>query len=236
MQGQGYAWTPGITAAEQVDRLAAGDHGGLHEPAGSIFLQLGMVGASRIVAAAGPTELPVAASPSPPAGNAFHRERHGRRTAVPFVRPRALQIEEIALYVEQYATAAPTCVWTPICSLFMDLCGGVHCCCCLRQWLSHDRSSIRAPIIATDAYGGDGRSFFFCALCGAVADGSGVLKESSAAIWLLFCFWPGPSRQSGCRRLEPSMISATIDSERPFGTIAASAQRPYVSLLYALVQ
>ncbi len=105
MQGQGYAWTPGIHSREQI----AGWHmvaDAVHEAGGLMFLQLWHVGRISHPALQPDGMLPVAPSAIRPAGEAFIENARGEGTLVPFVTPRALQIEEIPYIVRQYAVGA----------------------------------------------------------------------------------------------------------------------------------
>jgi N-ethylmaleimide reductase len=105
MQGQGYAWTPGIHSREQIEgwRLVTD---AVHEAGGRIFLQLWHVGRISHPSLQPDNMLPVAPSAITPAGNAFIENEKGEGQLVPFVRPRALQIEEMPYIVQQYARAA----------------------------------------------------------------------------------------------------------------------------------
>jgi N-ethylmaleimide reductase len=105
MQGQGYAWTPGIHSREQVEgwRLVTD---AVHEAGGRIFLQLWHVGRISHPSLQPDNMLPVAPSPITPAGNAFIENEKGEGQLVPFVRPRALQIEEMPYVIQQYARGA----------------------------------------------------------------------------------------------------------------------------------
>lgn len=105
MQGQGYAWTPGIHSREQVEgwRLVTD---AVHEEGGRIFLQLWHVGRISHPALQPDNMLPVAPSAVTPAGKAFIENERGEGQLVPFVRPRALQIEEMPYLVRQYARGA----------------------------------------------------------------------------------------------------------------------------------
>jgi N-ethylmaleimide reductase len=105
MQGQGYAWTPGIHSREQVEgwRLVTD---AVHEAGGRIFLQLWHVGRISHPALQPDNMLPVAPSAVTPAGNAFIENEKGEGALVPFVRPRTLQIEEMPYLVQQYARGA----------------------------------------------------------------------------------------------------------------------------------
>ena len=105
MQGQGYAWTPGIHSREQVEgwRLVTD---AVHQAHGRIFCQLWHVGRISHPALQPDNMLPVAPSAIAPAGNAFIENEHGEGQLVPFVRPRALQTEEMPYVVQQYVRAA----------------------------------------------------------------------------------------------------------------------------------
>jgi N-ethylmaleimide reductase len=105
MQGQGYAWTPGIHSREQIEgwRLVTD---AVHESGGRIFQQLWHVGRISHPSLQPDNMLPVAASAITPAGNAFIENEKGEGQLVPFVRPRALQIEEMPYIVQQYARGA----------------------------------------------------------------------------------------------------------------------------------
>src|ERR1700686_2294977 len=104
-QGQGYAWTPGIHSREQVEgwRLVTD---AVHKAGGRIFLQLWHVGRISHPSLQPDNVLPVAPSAITPAGNAFIENEKGEGQLVPFVRPRALQIEEMPYLVQQYARGA----------------------------------------------------------------------------------------------------------------------------------
>jgi N-ethylmaleimide reductase len=105
MQGQGYAWTPGIHSPEQVEawrRITKA----VHEADGLIFNQLWHVGRISHPALQPDNMLPVAPSAITPAGKAFIENDRGEGELVPFVRPRALTIEEIPYLIGQYERAA----------------------------------------------------------------------------------------------------------------------------------
>jgi N-ethylmaleimide reductase len=105
MQGQGYAWTPGIHSREQVEgwRLVTE---AVHDAGGCIFLQLWHVGRISHPSLQPDNMLPVAPSAITPAGKAFIENQRGEGELVPFVRPRALQIEEMPYLVQQYVRGA----------------------------------------------------------------------------------------------------------------------------------
>ena len=101
MQGQGYAWTPGIHSREQVEgwRLVTE---AVHREGGLIFNQLWHVGRISHPALQPDQMLPVAPSAVRPSGQAFIENDDGEGQLVPFVTPRALQIEEMPYLVRQY--------------------------------------------------------------------------------------------------------------------------------------
>jgi N-ethylmaleimide reductase len=101
MQGQGYAWTPGIHSREQVEgwRLVTE---AVHRAGGLIFNQLWHVGRISHPALQPDQMLPVAPSAVRPSGQAFIENEDGEGQLVPFVTPRALQIEEMPYLVRQY--------------------------------------------------------------------------------------------------------------------------------------
>src|SRR6267378_1845846 len=105
MQGQGYAWTPGIHSREQVEgwRLVTT---AVHEAGGRIFLQLWHVGRISHPSLQPDNMLPVAPSAIKPSGQAFIENEKGEGELVPFVTPRALQIEEMPYLVRQYGRGA----------------------------------------------------------------------------------------------------------------------------------
>src|SRR6202040_4350895 len=76
------------------------------EAGGRIFLQLWHVGRISHPSLQPDKVLPVAPSAITPAGNAFIENEKGEGQLVPFVRPRALQIEEMPYIVQQYARVA----------------------------------------------------------------------------------------------------------------------------------
>ncbi|MDB4954936.1 MAG: N-ethylmaleimide reductase [Myxococcales bacterium] len=105
MQGQGYAWTPGMHNREQIEgwRLVTD---AVHSAGGRMFIQLWHVGRISHPALQPDHMLPVAPSPITPAGKAFIENERGEGELVPFVRPRALEIDELPFVVRQYARGA----------------------------------------------------------------------------------------------------------------------------------
>jgi N-ethylmaleimide reductase len=105
MQGQGYAWTPGIHSHEQVEGWRVVTDA-VHAAGGRIFLQMWHVGRISHPALQPDNMLPVAPSAIKPAGMAFIENERGEGEMVPFVTPRALQVEEMPYVVQQYVRAA----------------------------------------------------------------------------------------------------------------------------------
>ncbi len=105
LQGQGYAWTPGIHTLDQVEgwRLVTD---AVHKAGGLIFLQLWHVGRISHPSLQPDRMLPVAPSAIRPRGEAFIENENGEGALVPFVTPRALQTEEMPYIVRQYGRAA----------------------------------------------------------------------------------------------------------------------------------
>ncbi|MEK7322012.1 MAG: peptide deformylase, partial [Pseudomonadota bacterium] len=105
LQGQGYTWTPGIHSREQVEgwRLVTD---AVHDAGGLIFMQLWHVGRISHPALQPDQMLPVAPSAIKPGGEAFIENENGEGARVPFVTPRALQIEEMPYLIQQYARGA----------------------------------------------------------------------------------------------------------------------------------
>jgi N-ethylmaleimide reductase len=105
MQGQGYAWTPGIHSREQVEgwRLVAG---AVHAAEGLIFMQLWHVGRISHPALQPDRMLPVSPSAIRPSGEAFVEDERGEGKLVPFVTPRALETVEIPYVIAQYERGA----------------------------------------------------------------------------------------------------------------------------------
>ena len=99
-QGKGYAWTPGIYDAAQVEGWRAVT-GAVHGEGGRIFLQLWHVGRISHPSLQPGHALPVAPSAIAPNGKAFTETGF-----VPFVAPRALETDEIPGIVEEYRRAA----------------------------------------------------------------------------------------------------------------------------------
>src|SRR6478609_12220311 len=105
MQGQGYAWTPGIHSREQVEAWQRVTQA-VHQADGLILNQLWHVGRISHPALQPDNMLPVAPSAIIPEGKAFIENERGEGELVPFVRPRALDIEELPYIVAQYERAA----------------------------------------------------------------------------------------------------------------------------------
>lgn len=105
MQGQGYAWTPGIHSREQVEGWRVVSDA-VHQAGGRMFLQLWHVGRISHPRLQPDQMLPVAPSALKPEGMAFVENERGEGELVPFITPRALQIEEMPYLVAQYTRGA----------------------------------------------------------------------------------------------------------------------------------
>jgi N-ethylmaleimide reductase len=105
MQGQGYAWTPGIHSREQVEGWQLVSNA-VHEAGGRMFLQLWHVGRISHPALQPDNMLPVAPSAIRPSGEAFIENERGEGQLVPFLTPRWLQLEEMPYLVRQYTRGA----------------------------------------------------------------------------------------------------------------------------------
>src|SRR5262245_31271938 len=105
MQGQGYAWTPGIHSRDQVEgwRLVTE---AVHQCGGRIFLQLRHVGRISHPALQPDGLLPIARSAILPAGEAFIENESGAPEMVPFIAPRALETREIPHIIRQFERGA----------------------------------------------------------------------------------------------------------------------------------
>ncbi|SDY65007.1 alkene reductase [Nitrosomonas sp. Nm33] len=105
MQGQGYAWTPGIHSREQVEGWRRVSDT-VHKAGGLIFMQLWHVGRISHPVLQPDGMLPVAPSALKPSGDAFIENENGEGELTPFVPPRALQLEEMPYLVRQFERAA----------------------------------------------------------------------------------------------------------------------------------
>jgi N-ethylmaleimide reductase len=109
MQGQGYAWTPGIHTREQVDgwRMVTA---AVHASGGLIFLQLWHVGRISHPALQPDNMLPVAPSAIKADAMAFIENGEGQGENVPCIKPRALDNEEMPYIVRQYERGAKNAI------------------------------------------------------------------------------------------------------------------------------
>jgi N-ethylmaleimide reductase len=104
-QGQGYAWTPGIHSAEQIEGWRAVSDA-VHAANGKIFLQLWHVGrVSHPVFQPG-GGLPVAPTAMPVPGKTFIVDDNGNGAWAEVPVPQALTLEGIAQIVQDFRLAA----------------------------------------------------------------------------------------------------------------------------------
>ncbi|MGN5476613.1 alkene reductase [Cupriavidus basilensis] len=104
-QGQGYAWTPGIHSAEQIEGWRAVADA-VHAEGGRIFLQLWHVGRVSHPSFQPGGALPVAPSALPVPGKTFIVDADGSGVWGEIPTPQALTAEGIAAIVQDYRHAA----------------------------------------------------------------------------------------------------------------------------------
>ena len=104
-QGQGYAWTPGIYTAEQIEGWRAVADA-VHAEGGRIFLQLWHVGRVSHPSFQPGGALPVAPSALPVPGKTFIVDADGNGVWGDIPTPQALTLEGIAAIVHDYRLAA----------------------------------------------------------------------------------------------------------------------------------
>ena len=143
LQGQGYAWTPGIHSREQVEgwKLVSG---AVHRAGGLIFMQLWHVGRISHPALQPDNMLPVAPSALKPTGEAFIEGEDGQGMLVPFETPRAIDLAEMPYMVRQYSRASRNAVLAGMDGVEVHAANGY-----LLQQFIDSKSNKR-----TDAYGG----------------------------------------------------------------------------------
>lgn len=149
MQGQGYAWTPGIHSREQIEGWRLVTHA-VHAAGGRIFLQLWHVGRISHPILQPDEMLPVAPSAIRPAGEAFIENARGEGELVPFVTPRALDIVEMPYIAQQYERGARNALAAGFDGVEIHAANGYL----LDQFINSQTNT------RTDAYGGsiEGRS------------------------------------------------------------------------------
>ena len=206
MQGQGYAWTPGIHTQEQVEgwRVVTS---AVHGSSGLMFMQLWHVGRISHPALQPDKMLPVAPSALKPDGMAFIENERGEGELVPFVRPRALETAEIPYVVRQYIRGAQNAMAAGFDGIEIHAANGYL----IDQFIS-SRTNKRA-----DQYGGsvDNRSRFLF-----------EIVEALVAIW-------GADRVGV--RLSPLGSFNDIgddDPETTFGSIAETLSRYGLAYLH----
>jgi len=142
-QGQGYAWTPGIYTAEQVEGWRAVADA-VHAEAGRIFLQLWHVGRVSHPSFQPGGALPVAPSALPVPGKTFIVDADGNGVWGDIPTPQALTVEGIAAIVQDYRRAAHNAMEAGMDGVEIHAGNGYL----LDQFINSD-SNLR-----TDAYGG----------------------------------------------------------------------------------
>jgi len=142
-QGQGYAWTPGIYTAEQVEGWRAVADA-VHAEAGRIFLQLWHVGRVSHPSFQPGGALPVAPSALPVPGKTFIVDADGNGVWGDIPTPQALTVEGIAAIVHDYRRAAHNAMEAGMDGVEIHAGNGYL----LDQFINSD-SNLR-----TDAYGG----------------------------------------------------------------------------------
>jgi N-ethylmaleimide reductase len=196
MQGQGYAWTPGIHSREQIEgwRLVAG---AVHAAEGRIFMQLWHVGRISHPALQPDRMLPVAPSAIRPSGEAFIENERGEGELVPFVTPRALETVEIPYVVAQYERGANNALHAGLDGVEVHAANGYL----LDQFINSGTNT------RTDQYGGNAENR------------ARLLMEVVAAV----CAAWGPERVGV--RLSPLGTFNDVSDDDPETTFAAIAER-----------
>jgi N-ethylmaleimide reductase len=196
MQGQGYAWTPGIHSREQVEAWRRVTQA-VHQAGGLIFNQLWHVGRISHPALQPDNMLPVAPSAITPDGKAFIENERGEGELVPFVRPRALDIEEMPYIVAQYERAARNARAAEFDGVEVHAANGYL----LDQFIESGTNR------RTDSYGGP------------VENRSRLLFEVAEAVMRIW----GPDRVGV--RLSPMGRMNDIDDDQPEATFGHVAER-----------
>jgi N-ethylmaleimide reductase len=196
MQGQGYAWTPGIHSREQVEAWQRVTQA-VHQADGLIFNQLWHVGRISHPALQPDNMLPVAPSATIPEGKAFIENERGEGELVPFVRPRALTIEELPYVVAQYERAARNAQAAEFDGVEIHAANGYL----LDQFIETGTNR------RTDAYGG------------AVENRTRLLIEVAEAVMRIW----GPDRIGV--RLSPMTTANDIYDDQPEATFGYVAER-----------
>ncbi|ANB76495.1 alkene reductase [Paraburkholderia phytofirmans OLGA172] len=104
-QGQGYAWTPGIHSAEQIEGWKEVTRA-VHAEGGRIFMQLWHVGRVSHPSFQPDGALPVGPSALPVPGKTFIVDEDGAGVWADVPTPRALSVAEIDQIVADYAVAS----------------------------------------------------------------------------------------------------------------------------------
>lgn len=143
-QGQGYAWTPGIYTAEQIEGWKKVSDA-VHGAAGRIFLQLWHVGRVSHPSFQPDGGLPVAPTAMVVPGKTFIVDEHGQGVWGDIPTPQALSTEAIAQIVADYRQAALNAISAGMDGVEIHAGNGYL----LDQFINSNSNR------RTDAYGGD---------------------------------------------------------------------------------
>ncbi|WER47509.1 alkene reductase [Cupriavidus sp. WKF15] len=159
-QGQGYAWTPGIHSAEQIEGWRAVADA-VHAEGGRIFLQLWHVGRVSHPSFQPGGALPVAPSALPVPGKTFIVDADGNGVWSEIPTPQALSAESVAAIVQDYRQAARNAIDAGVDGVEIHAGNGYL----LDQFINSESNH------RTDAYGGsiENRARFLLEVVDAVA-------------------------------------------------------------------
>ncbi|CAJ92899.1 Glycerol trinitrate reductase [Cupriavidus necator] len=164
-QGQGYAWTPGIHSAEQIEGWRAVAEA-VHAEGGRIFLQLWHVGRVSHPSFQPGGALPVAPSALPVPGKTFIVDADGNGVWSEIPTPQALSAAAIAAIVQDYRRAARNAIDAGVDGVEIHAGNGYL----LDQFINSESNH------RTDAYGGsiENRARFLLVVVDAAAEEIGA--------------------------------------------------------------
>lgn len=164
-QGQGYAWTPGIHSAEQIEGWRAVSDA-VHAGGGTIFLQLWHVGRVSHSVFQPDGEAPVAPSAIRAPGKTFIVNADGGGEWAEVPEPRALTVRQITAIIDDYRRAARNAVAAGMDGVEIHAGNGYL----IDQFINSSSNQ------RTDAYGGTPakRARFLLDVVGAVSDEIGA--------------------------------------------------------------